>query len=598
MAIKKIIDIEVNDEKFLRFMDAFSEFDEAMSRTPEKTKRLEGVFSSLNHDVGRLGRQSVKFFRNMGSEASRIGSVFRSLNLSQILFTSEIGRTSVAMRALGAVANSVLETIKKISTIAGISIVGGVGVAGLLSRMSNDVIRQRFSARSLGLETGNVKAFEASHGSIFGGEEGANSFLSTAAKSQATPEGIAMLSGLGISANQRADEIANQLLSRLNTEFRRLTGSGATQFQALQSLHARTLGTVPIEQIRAIGNAKPEEIKLAGEKEKEFVSKTAISDQSAEKWATFWTGITGTLSQVQNNLLSVLSQGKMLSAIQGAITSAGNTLVEWIKGDVVRQAMEKFGKFIADTVDYLRSQKFADAVKEFIDSIISLADKIKAVKSFFSWGNNKKNKELNQARHADGKTNISAGHSMEHAPEPEKKEPDINLFDSNDLDKKLKEGGYLTKPIPDNLHPIKESPEAQRLLEEGRLINNYNAPLTQLPQPLNNAKLSSYFPDGSGEFNKKYEKLNMEPLTNEEIRLKQSISDFAKPSFNETNLGKTAEQFPLPTEETPKNPISEAAIYWAVYRGMLDAFTAMPKDKLTSIPPNSRIGVASHAAGL
>lgn len=618
MAIKKIIDIDVNDEKFLRFLNAYADLDAAMDKAPEKMKRLEGIFSGLNSGADRLGRGSVKFFKNIGSEALRINGVFKKLKFSQILFTSEIGRTSAAMKVLLGITNAILGTVKKLTGAIGVGIIGGVGITSLLSRLSGDVIKQRFEARSVGLGTGDVKAFEASHGAIFGGEEGASSFLSTAARSQATPEGIATLSNLGINANQRADLVANQLIGRINAEFQRLVGSGATQFQALQVMQARTLGIIPIEQIRAIGNATPKEIEQASKDEGSFKERTAINDQSAEKWATFWTSITSTLSQVQNSILSVLSEGKMLLSIQGAITSAGSAIIEWIRGDAVRRAMETFGKFISDTVAYLRSQKFADAVKDFVDSVILIGHKIKSVTSFFSWDNWKKNKEDREAQKAKGKTNFSKGHTLEHEAKPEPEKADINLFKGKDIKEELKEKGYLTNNNADldNLHIKSITPENTAFEEEGKLINNFSRLIKQLPPSLNDIRISSYLSQtGSSVINDKHEKLNVEPLPEEQASLKQSIVDFAKPSFketllgktveefsipkfNETNLGKTTEQFPLPTEETAKNPISEQAIYWAVYRGMLDAFTAMPNNKLTSIPPNSRIGIASHAAGL
>jgi hypothetical protein len=392
VANKSILEIEVQDESFQAFLSAFHEFRDETAQVPKDWDKLAEAIDGPRKKLKDLTKEQKVALSGVTSGMRSTADSIDKAASAQGHFTGGIHKSAKAMGTLGNNAKKVAGVLK---TIAGFgAAIGGMalGVAGLgigamfaLGDMSNKVVQKQYAARSEGLNIGQRGGFAAGYGGVMGGKSNAESFLSTVAGAQTTPQGMALMASMGINATQNAQKSAEQMAERVGSMYRDSRKSGASALVAAQEVSNRTLHMFSISEIRALGHVHHKSWAAMEKNASLFSKQMALSDKGARKWVHFWGAITGTLSSVENTILSVLSDGKMLGSIQGAIRDAGSWLVMELRGIDVRESLDEFGNWVAHTATYPESSKFKTQLASFVSDVEMVGSEILAVAKNLKW---------------------------------------------------------------------------------------------------------------------------------------------------------------------------------------------------------------------
>lgn len=223
MAKKAILTIDVNDEKFKKFHDLFSKYQDELDKQPEKWDALNkamvagvGAVVEQTHGIVKYLKEATHAQQQFHTATRKSGGVLRGM----------LKDTQSISRELFGISRFMLKT-------AGWGL--GLGAAGIfgLDRIASDAIQTQRSARGLGLNTGQLRAWNINFGRYIG-----SGTLSTIATQKGTAEGSAMLSvASGLPVEQVANMSATSLDYRIATRLRKMgkTWNPAVYGQMMQA---------------------------------------------------------------------------------------------------------------------------------------------------------------------------------------------------------------------------------------------------------------------------------------------------------------------------------------------------------------------------
>lgn len=159
---EKILTIDVHDETFQKFAEAFKELDVALDAMPEKWRKL---FRSVG-DPEKPLKQATKAMDKMSGSSHKLGK--------------NLHHASTGMTKLGHAANKTAHVMKGILgmgvRLGGIGLaLGGISAAGGLfglSELSNVAMRRRMSAKVAGMSVGKLAALNVAMSPILGNPSG------------------------------------------------------------------------------------------------------------------------------------------------------------------------------------------------------------------------------------------------------------------------------------------------------------------------------------------------------------------------------------------------------------------------------------------
>ena len=366
MAVKSVIDVQVNDEAFSTFKALFDKY-------KEHADSLPGVWA----EVGRETKVASLSFGDMVAAMMAQAALAETLEKRQreaSVATDKAGRTwrDIA-KSSKTVAGNVLDATKSLLKWASLTglvtgLLGGGGLLGI-DELALGVASSRRSSLGLGLGYGEQKAFETD----FGRFVDPNSFLSgvstslhdvskkwalrTAGVSEATIEGgdtgavgAELLASVKALVDKTpANELANVATSR-----------GLDQFFTLQDL------------VRLKGSSADE----IADQEREYRNDSksfGLTPDATRKWQDFSTQ----LSRAGTKIQTVLVEG--LTPLTPALSRLSDSFAKAL-GTFLGVADPARMKKIADGIDsfakYIGSDKFQTDVHDFATNIALLAEKV------------------------------------------------------------------------------------------------------------------------------------------------------------------------------------------------------------------------------
>lgn len=158
MAVKSVIDIDLDDSKFQRFADLFKRYDEAVKKQPEIWKKIGGL-----HQKHAENFQEIVSAMNRAAELNR--EAVESSSAQASLLTRSEGLWSSIARSSGSVAASVARTGAGLLKWTGaLGLIGGLLGAGLgvfgFDRLLGGASRDRRASAGLGMSFGGMRAFD------------------------------------------------------------------------------------------------------------------------------------------------------------------------------------------------------------------------------------------------------------------------------------------------------------------------------------------------------------------------------------------------------------------------------------------------------
>lgn len=392
MVAKSIVDIDVNDDKFVAFMEKFKEYQAALEDLPEAWRGLAHGATDATKETAKAkteGDLLAKAFSEGASAILSINSWLERLtdsldraNKSQEDFNkktrSSKGFLSEATKDAKSLAGHIRDATTSLLSWGGIVglFTGVLGVGGLfgLNRLAAGASQQRFTSLGIGTSAGQLSAAEINYRRAIGNPTGT---LGAIRDSQMDLSKRWTFQAMGINnPDQDPAKLLPQMIRNARDIF---VKNGST----LQGANAYGLTNFfSLDDLNRFKNMSDEEIDAMERRAKKDAERLNITDEQNRKWTDFINQVD--LSERSINKAFVVGLGplapqlgKLSDALAGAIDTVLQSpeLGKWIDG--LAGGIERFGK-------YLASPEFTKDVDDFMDGLRRLGQSIGRVIDLFT----------------------------------------------------------------------------------------------------------------------------------------------------------------------------------------------------------------------
>ncbi|ECQ1026649.1 lytic transglycosylase domain-containing protein [Salmonella enterica subsp. diarizonae] len=380
MAAKSIIEVDVNDEKFLSFMDKFNEYQAALEELPEAWRAsaqgigdsaretskasseaegmtkafLDGV-DALNMMVNNLDRINTslddanKRQSDLNKKTAGSSSIFGKLKKDSKEFAGHIKDATVSLLSWGGIVGL---------------FTGVLGAGGLfgINRLASTASAQRFT--SMGLNT-SIGALDSTAINYQRAVSNPTATLGAIRDTQADLSQRWKFQAMGINNPDRSpDQLLPEMIRAARSIF---TQTGGT----LQGANAYGLTSFfSIDDLNRFKNMSDAEIDAMEKRAKRDAQLLQITDEQARQWQDFNVQLDYSSQSIKNTFirgLGPLTPGltKLSDALSGAIDTVLQSpeLGKWIDG--LAGGIQRFG-------DYLASPDFKNDVEDFMAGLKKL----------------------------------------------------------------------------------------------------------------------------------------------------------------------------------------------------------------------------------
>ncbi len=380
MVAKSIVDIDVNDDKFVSFMEKFKEYQAALEELPEAWRGLAHGATDATKETAKAKAEGDLLAKAFSEGASAILSINSGLdrltdsldraNKTQEDFNkktrSSKGFLSDATKDAKSLAGHIRDATTSLLSWGGIVglFTGVLGVGGLfgLNRLAATTGSQRFTSLGIGTSIGALDSTAINYQKALGNPTGT---LGAIRDSQMDLSKRWQFQALGINnPDQDPAKILPQLIRNARDIF---VKNGST----LQGANAYGLTNFfSLDDLNRFKNMSDEEIDAMERRAQKDAKLLQITDQQARQWQDFNVQLDYSGQSIRNTFVRGLGPltpqlSKLSDALAGAIDTVLQSpeLGKWIDG--LAGGIERFG-------NYLASPEFTKDVDSFMAGIEKL----------------------------------------------------------------------------------------------------------------------------------------------------------------------------------------------------------------------------------
>ncbi|MCM6134599.1 lytic transglycosylase domain-containing protein [Klebsiella pneumoniae] len=394
MVAKSIVDIDVNDDKFVAFMERFREYQSALDDLPEAW-RVAAV------GIGESSKQTEK----AKGEAKGLGAEFNSVAEAILAINSGIDRLNTnledskkkqdefnkstrsakgflsdATKDAKSLAGHIKEATASLLSWGGIVgiFTGVLGVGGLfgINRLAATTGAQRFTSLGLGTSIGALDSTAINYQKALGNPAGT---LGAIRDSQMDLSKRWTFQAMGIN---NPDQDPAKLLPQMIRNARDIFVQNGSTLQGAQA-HGLT-NFFTLDDLNRFKNMSDEEITAMEKRAQQDARMLQITDQQARQWQDFNVQLDYSSQSIRNTFVRGLGPltpqlSKLSDALSGAIDTVLKSpeLGKWI--DALAGGIERFG-------NYLASPTFKSDVESFMSGVERLGRVIMKVLGWLDGG--------------------------------------------------------------------------------------------------------------------------------------------------------------------------------------------------------------------
>ncbi|MGH8321581.1 MAG: hypothetical protein ACRESI_06475 [Gammaproteobacteria bacterium] len=388
MAVKSIVDIDVNDEKFKSFTALFDKYHSALNETPE-------AWQSAGAAAGKMNDQA------QGAAAG-----FLAMRETQDKFLESLNKTTKTLHRHGTEWNVIQDHARRtydyvsgmakflIGGAIGLGIAGfGLGIVGLfgLRDLARDISDQRNQALQTGSQIGQEKAFAQNQGIVLSNPAGV--FQSSVALNSSLNKANPLVSILGINANGDTYHDATALLRAVRNHVRGMSNAAVKNYYGTMPELFQAAG-LQFGDVLELAHLRPGELARNTTRGNEAVALLHKSDAQGaaaqHAWSVFQNIFGGLKNAFQQDLL------KLLPPTERLLQAIGKDLHMILGSQAAKDVIKEVGVGIDKFSKFLLSGKFEQAIKgfesdiqEFINFIQNAGSIISNVSGFtgYAWNN-------------------------------------------------------------------------------------------------------------------------------------------------------------------------------------------------------------------
>ncbi|MDM4979538.1 hypothetical protein QT334_10725 [Escherichia coli] len=384
MVAKSIVDIDVNDDKFVAFMERFREYQSALDDLPEawrvaavgigesskQTEKAKGEAKELGAEFNAVAEAIL----TINSGIDRLNANLEDSKKKQDEFNkstrSAKGFLSDATKDAKSLAGHIKEATASLLSWGGIVgiFTGVLGVGGLfgINRLAATTGAQRFTSLGLGTSIGALDSTAINYQKALGNPAGT---LGAIRDSQMDLSKRWTFQAMGIN---NPDQDPAKLLPQMIRNARDIFVQSGSTLQGAQA-HGLT-NFFTLDDLNRFKNMSDEEITAMEKRAQQDARMLQITDQQARQWQDFNVQLDYSSQSIRNTFVRGLGPltpqlSKLSDALSGAIDTVLKSpeLGKWI--DALAGGIERFG-------NYLASPEFSTDVSNFMDKVEKMGNLI------------------------------------------------------------------------------------------------------------------------------------------------------------------------------------------------------------------------------
>lgn len=388
MAVKSVLDIDVNDESFKRFTDLFGKYRDSLANQPDMWKRVGKESDKAGESfadiaatllaMNSLTKENAEQMDKSNGELSHHASLWKSVHRS----------TTGVLRNVGDIA----KWLTRMGIDLGLGAVG-TGIAGLfgLLEMSKGVTDKYIGSLATGTSIGQREAFERFQGTYLGGPGAADRFLSNVLLGQ-TPANAAQFSAmsvLGVHPSGNVYSDADRFLKALQERAKTMPKDKASMLLA-QMPFLSSMGVTP-EILQTLQTMSRRDLQQAINAGNANVGRLGMSAAAGRNWTVFGQSIGASWASMITQLENAISGSGLLKPLQRIMNTFSNDVDKLLRSPLakaaltdVANALDRFANYIARGSFTNDIEKFGNDVKEFATAVQHTGFAIKATAGVFT----------------------------------------------------------------------------------------------------------------------------------------------------------------------------------------------------------------------
>lgn len=382
MATKSIIDIEVNDEAFTKFLGTFKKFQEHLDKTPDAWKTIgketkgtaltfENMAAALlaqtkyAHELSRTQRETAETARKTREASEATAAAWRGVARSAASFAGNIFDAT----------KSILKWASVTTAMSGL--LGAGGLFGI-DRLAVNVSSGRRSSLGLGVSYGEQAAFAANYGrvvdpSMFLG--GTNEALHDVTKRVA-------LYGAGLSENDLRGKDTAQVANELLPAIKRLVDQTPDNMlqQVLSNRHLDQF--VTLQDAQRLKATPANELSEYQRQYAENARTLDLTQKQQKAWQDLQVQLHIAGAQIETTLIKGLTG--LATPINDLSTAFTHAIADLLASKQLKEWIDDLGHGIEWLAREIQTDEFHQSVKTFSDDVIALAKAVSAAVGWFS----------------------------------------------------------------------------------------------------------------------------------------------------------------------------------------------------------------------
>lgn len=394
MVAKSIVDIDVNDDKFVAFMERFREYQSALDDLPEawrvaavgigesskQTEKAKGETKELGAEFNAVAEAIL----TINSGIDRLNTNLADSKKKQDEFNKKAGQgqgfINQAKKDAKELAGHIKESTASLLSWGGIVgiFTGVLGVGGLfgINRLAATTGAQRFTSLGIGTSIGALDSTAINYQKALGNPAGT---LGAIRDSQMDLSKRWTFQAMGIN---NPDQDPAKLLPQMIRNARDIFVQNGSTLQGAQA-HGLT-NFFTLDDLNRFKNMSDEEITAMEKRAQQDARMLQITDQQARQWQDFNVQLDYSSQSIRNTFVRGLGPltpqlSKLSDALSGAIDTVLKSpeLGKWI--DALAGGIERFG-------NYLASPTFKSDVESFMSGVERLGRVIMKVIGWLDGG--------------------------------------------------------------------------------------------------------------------------------------------------------------------------------------------------------------------
>lgn len=372
---KSIIDIDVNDEQFKKFLELYDQFQSKLEDVPESWSKVNKESKAAFDIIGAamlaqnaLLVHSLKGQKDLGNESERTATAWERLSRST---------RNVADHIVGG-AKALLRWTSAATIVSGLL---GAGSLFGIDRLGHGVAAGRRSSQGMGVSFGQQKSFDLNFGRFVDAGSVLGS-VSTGLFDVTSPEYLALLKA-GISpqmlARGNAADIGAELLKKIPQTFGNVPSNQ-------RGLLANTLGFGQLgiggEEINRYLAASPEEREKQQRSYRENAQGLDLTGGQQRAWTDLVTQLHRAGQVIENTFVKGLTP--LLPGIEKLSEGFANAVKVFLGSEVVKKGMDLLGQGLDWLGKYMASPAFMKDVEDFAKAIGKMASAVVSALRYFS----------------------------------------------------------------------------------------------------------------------------------------------------------------------------------------------------------------------